>query len=146
MSHPSSPRVSYRHFSTDFKLEVLSYYYSSGESKQSVSRHFNIHRRCLKNWLEKYPLSEISVLLPPETVNRLESMSHQESHSPVSVSPEARMAELEAENARLKERVSGLQAALEYSELRVEAFSLAIKYYDEQEGVDILKKAGSRQQ
>ena len=56
------------------------------------------------------------------------------------------MAELEAENARLKERVSGLQAALEYSELRVEAFSLAIKYYDEQEGVDILKKAGSRQQ
>ena len=58
---------------------------------------------------------------------------------------EARIAELEAENQRLRKRNTGLQAALAYSELRVEAFSRAIKYYDDQEGVDILKKAGSRQ-
>ena len=64
----------------------------------------------------------------------------------VSGSLEARIAELESENQRLKERTRSLQAALEYSELRVEAFSRAIKYYDEQEGVDILKKAGTRQQ
>lgn len=66
-------------------------------------------------------------------------MSKKESEKPASGSLEARLAELEAENQRLK-------AALEYSELRVEAFSRAIKYYDEQEGVDILKKAGTRQQ
>ena len=66
-------------------------------------------------------------------------MSKKESEKPASGSLEARLAELEAENRRLK-------AALEYSELRVEAFSRAIKYYDEQEGVDILKKAGTRQQ
>ena len=65
-------------------------------------------------------------------------MSKKESEKPASGSLEARLAELEAENQRLK-------AALEYSELRVEAFSRAIKYYDEQEGVDILKKAGTRQ-
>lgn len=72
-------------------------------------------------------------------------MAKKESESPVPGSQSARIAELEAENRRLRERNSGLQAALEYSELRVEAFSRAIKYYDEQEGVDILKKAGSRQ-
>jgi len=72
-------------------------------------------------------------------------MAKKESESPVPGSQSGRIAELEAENRRLRERNSGLQAALEYSELRVEAFSRAIKYYDEQEGVDILKKAGSRQ-
>lgn len=65
-------------------------------------------------------------------------MSKKESSKPVAGSLEARLAELESENQRLK-------AALEYSELRVEAFSRAIKYYDALEGVDILKKAGSRQ-
>ena len=65
-------------------------------------------------------------------------MAKKASETPVPGSIEARIAELESENQRLK-------AALEYSELRVEAFSRAIKYYDEQEGVDILKKAGSRQ-
>jgi hypothetical protein len=68
----------------------------------------------------------------------MESMAKKEIESPVAGSLEARVAELESENQRLK-------AALEYSELRVEAFSRAIKYYDEQEGVDILKKAGTRQ-
>ena len=73
-------------------------------------------------------------------------MAKKEIESPVAGSLEARVAELEAENQRLKERNRGLYAALEYSELRVEAFSRAIKYYDEQEGVDILKKAGTRRQ
>ncbi len=65
-------------------------------------------------------------------------MSKNQPKTPLPGSLEARIAELEAENHRLK-------AALEYSELRVEAYSLAIDHYNKSEGVDILKKAGSRQ-
>lgn len=138
MSATTTRRV-YRRFSEDFKLSVLKDYYESGKSLYSILKKYQLSKGSLKTWQRQYPLSEICVSLSPETVNRLESMSKKESEKPASGSLEARLAELEAENQRLK-------AALEYSELRVEAFSRAIKYYDEQEGVDILKKAGTRQQ
>ena len=127
-----------RHFSDDFKLSVLQDYYVSGMSRYAISKKYALSNGCVERWEKMHPLSEICVSLPPETVKRIESMSKKESSKPVAGSLEARLAELEAENQRLK-------AALEYSELRVEAFSRAIKYYDELEGVDILKKAGSRQ-
>ena len=145
MIENQSRRVN-RHFSKDFKLSVIKEYYVSGSSYYSLHKKYGLSDGSIKRWLKEYPLSEISVSLSPETINRLESMSKKESVTPVSSSLEARIAELESENRRLKERTRGLQAALEYSELRVEAFSRAIKYYDEQEGVDILKKAGTRQQ
>jgi transposase-like protein len=128
----------HRRFSDDFKLSVLKDFYESGKSSYFITKKYNLSRGRLENWQKKYPLSEISVSLPPETLKRIESMAKESSSKPVAGSLEARLAELEAENQRLK-------AALEYSELRVEAFSRAIKYYDELEGVDILKKAGSRQ-
>lgn len=131
-------RRSPRQFSEDFKLSVLKDYYESGKSRYFILKKYKLSKTSLQNWQRQYPLSEICVSLSPETVNRLDSMAKKASESPVTGSLEARLAELEAENQRLK-------AALEYSELRVEAFSRAIKYYDEQEGVDILKKAGSRQ-
>lgn len=138
MSNKNSSRV-HHHYSEDFRLSVLKDYYSSGWSRRAIKRKYQLSTGCLERWLKKHPLSEISVSLPPEIVKRLESMAKKSSEAPVPGSPEARIAELEAENQRLK-------AALEYSELRVEAFSRAIKYYDELEGVDILKKAGSRRQ
>lgn len=144
MNQKQSSRV-YRRFSEDFKLSVLKDYYESGKSQYFISKKYKLSKSGLKNWLRQYPLSELSLSLSPSTVNRLESMAKKESEKPVAGSLEARLAELEAENQHLKGRISGLQAALEYSELRVEAFSRAIKYYDEQEGVDILKKAGTRQ-
>ena len=137
MSRNSSRHV-HRFFSEDFKLSVLQEYYESGRSRYWICKKYQLSKGSLKNWLAKYPLSEISVSLSPESRERLESMSKKSTESPLEGSAEARIAELEAENQRLK-------AVLEYSELRVEAFSRAIKYYDEQEGVDILKKAGTRQ-
>lgn len=128
----------HRRFSDDFKLSVLKDFYESGKSSYFITKKYNLSRGRLENWQKKYPLSEICVSLPPETLKRIESMAKKESEKAVPGSLEARLAELESENQRLK-------AALEYSELRVEAFSRAIKYYDELEGVDILKKAGSRQ-
>ena len=145
MSENHSHRI-HRRFSEDFKLSVLKEYYESGKSRYFILKKYKLSKTSLQNWQRQYPLSEICVSLSPETVKRLESMAKESSKSPVADSLEARLAELEAENQRLKERNRGLQAALEYSELRVEAFSRAIKYYDEQEGVDILKKAGTRQQ
>ena len=144
MNEKSSRRVR-RRFSEDFKLSVLKDYYESGRSRYFILKKYKLDHTSLRNWLREYAVSEKSLSLSPEIVQRLESMTKKEFESPVPGSQSARIAELEAENRRLRERNSGLQAALEYSELRVEAFSRAIKYYDEQEGVDILKKAGSRQ-
>ena len=129
MSRNSSRHV-HRFFSEDFKLSVLQEYYESGRSRYWICKKYQLSKGSLKNWLAKYPLSEISVSLSPESVKRLESMSKKTTESPLEGSAEARIAELEAENQRLK---------------AVLAFSRAIKYYDEQEGVDILKKAGTRQ-
>jgi transposase-like protein len=137
MSQNHSSRVIHR-YSEDFKLSVLKDYYESGSSYRAIKKKYQLSDGCVQRWLKERPLSEISVSLPPETIKRLESMAKKASETPVPGSIEARIAELESENQRLK-------AALEYSELRVEAFSRAIKYYDEQEGVDILKKAGTRQ-
>lgn len=144
MSEKQSRRTP-RRFSEDFKLSVLKDYYESGKSRYYIVKKYNLSRSSLENWRRQYPLSKISASLSAETLNRIATMSKKEHEMPVAGSLEARLAELESENKHLRARNIGLQAALEYSELRVEAFSRAIKYYDEQEGVDILKKAGIRQ-
>ncbi len=131
-------KVPHRHYSEDFKLSVLQEYYNSGSTYYQLCKKFSLSKGCIQRWLQLYPLSENSVSLPSETLKRLESMAKKASEKPAAGSVESRLAELEAENRRLK-------AALEYSELRVEAFSMAIDYYNKQEGVDILKKAGTRQ-
>lgn len=45
----------------------------------------------------------------------------------------------------LEARILMLEKALRYSELRNEALNEVIKVYNESEGVDILKKVGSKQ-
>lgn len=126
-------------YSEDFKLSVLTDYYVSGSSLRSIKKKYNLSCGCLQRWLLRYPLTGKSLSLPPETLKRLEAMERKRKEEPAAGSAEARILELE-------DKVRRLEAALEYSELRVEAFSLAIDYYNKQEGVDILKKAGSRQQ
>lgn len=132
-------RRSPRQFSEDFKLSVLQDYYESGRSRYFICKKYQICKDSIKKWFKEYPLSEIAVSLSPETQERLLSMAKKTSENPLPGSPESRIAELES-------RIQHLLAALEYSELRVEAYSRAIKFYNEQEGVDVLKKAGSRQQ
>ena len=45
----------------------------------------------------------------------------------------------------LEAKIAMLEKALQYSELRNEALNEVIKVYNESEGVDILKKVGSKQ-
>ena len=66
-------------------------------------------------------------------------MSQNLPHPPAAGSLEARIAALESENQRLK-------AALEYSELRVEAFSMAIDYYNKQEWLYRMKRPKGTQE
>ena len=46
----SSRRKSY---TVDFKLKVLDWYHKNGESGHVTSKHFEIDRRMLRNWLAK---------------------------------------------------------------------------------------------
>jgi len=58
--------------------------------------------------------------------------------SPTSGAPKSELEQLREENTQLRK-------ALCYSELRVEAFETLIEVAEENEGVDILKKAGAKQ-
>ena len=135
----TSIRRPHRRFSEDFKLSVLTDYYSSGLSCNSISRKYNLSAGCLLRWLKLHPFSEVSVSLRPEERKRLELMSQNLPHPPAAGSLEARIAALESENQRLK-------AALEYSELRVEAFSMAIDYYNKQEWLYRMKRPKGTQE
>ena len=62
----TSIRRPHRRFSEDFKLSVLTDYYSSGLSCNSISRKYNLSAGCLLRWLKLHPFSEFSVSLHPK--------------------------------------------------------------------------------
>ena len=70
-------------YSEDFKLSVLKDYYDSDSSYRAIKKKYQLSDGCVKCWLKKHPLSEISVSLPPGTIKRLESMSNEASETPV---------------------------------------------------------------
>lgn len=50
-----------------------------------------------------------------------------------------------SEEDKLRDEISRLRKALEYSELRNEALNEVLKIGKEQYGIDLLKKAGAKQ-
>lgn len=50
-----------------------------------------------------------------------------------------------SEKDKLRDEISRLRKALEYSELRNEALNEVLKIGKEQYGIDLLKKAGAKQ-
>lgn len=123
---------SHRHFSSDFKLSVLTDYRSSNMSKYAICRKYGIYQQSLDDWLTLY--SQESLSLPKEIIQKISSLKKKKDP----VSPQT-------EEEKLRAEVSRLQEALKYSELRVEGLTELLKIGKEEFGLDLLKKGGAEQ-
>jgi len=140
MKEKNLTRRHYTRYSEDFKLAVLKWHYENGMSENLTSRYFGLcGRQLLKKWMERYPITEKCLSLSAETIKKATEMSRKrKTGSPTTSAPKSELERLREENTQLRK-------ALCYSELRVEAFETLIEVAEENEGVDILKKAGAKQ-
>ncbi|MCD8260365.1 MAG: transposase [Bacteroides sp.] len=121
-------------YSEDFKLRLVIEYYSSGVSRGFIQRKYGLSSKTLfGSWLLRYPFEEILLSLPPDEQAFI--MKKKESDSSSSLS---RQEELEA-------RVKELEKALAYANLRAHALDRMIDIAEEQEGIRIRKKPGTKQ-
>jgi len=123
------PKKRHRSYDDLFKLTVLKDMYENGLSILAGVT--------IKKWENAFPLDSKSLSLSSEIIERVQQMRSKKA-SETLTKPLTRVEELEAE-------IDMLKKALQYSELRNEALNEVIKVYNENEGVDILKKVGSKQ-
>lgn len=125
-------------FGLDFRLEVLTYYYSNNVSISFAGRKFGVSRSSIRDW-EKYFESDGNLLsLSQDLITKLEIMRQKKELRQMSNPSKSENDILREQNARLKK-------ALEYSELRNEALLEVLKIGKEEYGLDLLKKAGVKQ-
>jgi transposase-like protein len=112
-----------------FRLKVVSDYYASGLSKSETARKHGLpDHTSLCSWLKRFPLSSELVSLPKEL--KLELMAK---NVPATTEEE------------LKKRIKELEKALSYANLRAHALDVLIDVAEKNEGVQIRKKAGTKQ-
>lgn len=132
------PKKRHRSYDDMFKLTVLKDMYENGLSRNALCKKYDILAGVtIKKWENAFPLDSKSLSLSSETIERVQQMRSRKEAETLT-KPLTRVEELEAE-------IETLKKALQYSELRNEALNEAIKVYNENEGVDILKKVGSKQ-
>lgn len=132
-------KIKHRHRSYDdsFKLMVLKDMYEHSLSLNEVcKKHDILARETIKYWEKSFPLDSKSLSLSSEIIERVQTMRNNR---------EKKTARRElTREEKLEARIAMLEKALQYSELRNEALNEVIKVYNESEGVDILKKVGSK--
>lgn len=128
----------HRSYDDDFKLKVLKDMYENGLSAYSVCQKYGIlAHQTIRLWEKAFPLDTKSLSLSSETIERVKAMRTKKEK-------EAQAKNLTREQ-ELEAKIAMLEKALQYSELRNEALNEVIKVYNESEGVDIIKKVGSKQ-
>lgn len=120
--HPDYPET--------FKLQVLQDYYSSGQSKMSIARKWNLTPSLMYLWEKSFPIEKFSLSLPSETIEAYK-MAHGKK-------------ELSNEEI-LQKRIEDLMRSLEYEKMRSRAFEKMIEIAEQEEGISILKKDGAKQ-
>ena len=125
-------------FSTDFKLEVLTYYYSHEVSAIFTGKKFGVSRSSIRDWKKHFELDGNLLSLSQDLINKVEIMRQKKELRKLTNPPKSENDILREQNARLKK-------ALEYSELRNEALMEVLKIGKEEYGLDLLKKAGVKQ-
>lgn len=125
-------------FSTDFKLEVLTYYYSHEVSISFAGRKFGVSRSSIRDWEKSFESEEKLLSLSQDLIRKVEIMRQKKELRKLANPSKSENDILREQNARLKK-------ALEYSELRNEALMEVLKIGKEEYGLDLLKKAGVKQ-
>lgn len=120
-----------RHYEESFKLEVLQEYYASGASVNSITRKYGLScSRVLLYWLKRYPIDSPILSLPAEV-----KAQYMEEEKDVNLTNEK----------ALKQRITELEKALEYANLRARSLEVLIDVAEKNEGINIRKKTGARQ-
>ena len=125
-----------RHFDDQFRLSVLKEYYESGESCYQIAHKYGITISNIKAWEQKYMNKCVSL---PSDILELEKQVFMAKKAKEESCPQM------SEEDKLRDEISRLRKALEYSELRNEALNEVLKIGKEQYGIDLLKKAGAKQ-
>ena len=118
-----------RSFTPEFKLEVLSYYYTHGERRRKTYEKFGIGESHLRKWMEAYRIEKGSVSLQSE-LEKSFKMKH--------------LQETESQEA-MRERIEALEKALEYERMRCRGYERLIEIAEKEEGISIIKKGGAKQ-
>lgn len=119
---------SYRSYSDEFKMQVLSDYYQSGCHARATCRKWGLPKTTIDNWLKKtcgFQKNVVSLQSDLKTDNV--------------------MIEQQPTFEELQKQVSDLQKSLEYERLRVAAYERLIEVVKKEDGIDLLKKGGAKQ-
>lgn len=125
-----------RHFDNQFRLSVLKEYYESGVSYYQIAHKYGITISNIHAWEQKYMNKCVSL---PSDILELEKQVFMAKKAKEESRPQ------KSEKDKLRDEISRLRKALEYSELRNEALNEVLKIGKEQYGIDLLKKAGAKQ-
>lgn len=116
-------------YSKEYKLEVLSYYYSHGEHRRKTYERYGIDEASLRHWLKTYPIEKKGVSLQRELESAMQMNQPQE--------PETQES--------MQKRIEALERALEYERMRCRGYEVLIEIAEKEEGISILKKDGAKQ-
>lgn len=124
-----------REFTKDFKLKLLQELYEEGLSEHFMEKKYNLSHGSFFRWKKDFALDIKSLSLSEKALER--TMTKQKTH------PNDNESLTEAE--RLKIENERLRMALEYAELRNEAYLDLINIGKDEFGIDLLKKDGAKQ-
>ena len=123
-------RKKYERYGDDFKLKVLSDYYSSGMSRYFTAKKWGIDRSQINDWMKIWPVDSKELSLPDETISTFRMGGKDRGKT---------------EEQILQERISDLEKSLAYERMRSRAFEKLIEIAEREEGISILKKGGVKQ-
>ena len=113
----------------EFKLKVLSYYYSHGKNAKKTREKYSLNESTLRTWIRNTPIDEKSVSLHSELTKAIMK------DDPNDDSPEQ----------NLETKIDELEKALAYERMRSRAYEKLIEIAEAEEGISILKKDGAKQ-
>lgn len=118
-----------RQYSEDFIKKVLHVICTEGIYPTEVCRRFGITREStVRNWIKKYQPN----ILPSQRTRKPIILDNNQQEESV-------------ESIQLKQRIKELEKALEFSELKAEAFSEMIDIAEKELKVSIRKKSNTKQ-
>ena len=118
------------HYSEDFKLQVLSDYYSSGMSKYSISKKWGVDHASIRKWQKIWPIDSKELSLSSEIISTYHMGGKDRGKSDEQI---------------LQERIAELEKSLAVERLRNRALKKVIEIAERDEGISILKKDGVKQ-
>lgn len=121
-------RQPYQRYEESYKLEVVGYYYDSGEDRKKTLEHFGIDHSCLRDWLRRYPQRE-------KVVSLLKRIQEDMAKSYKKLPQDQQAAQAEYER---------IQKELEAEKLKNTALSTMIDIAELELNVPIRKKSGAK--